>query len=422
MSAVHAHIEARRAATEARRFDVAEVRREFPALHQTVHGKPLVYLDNAASSQTPQPVIDAIVRAYTHDRANIHRGVHALSQRATEAFEASREKARRFLGARSTQEIVFVRGTTEAINLVAYSLGVALQEGDEILITGLEHHSNIVPWQIIAGRTGAKLKVAPINERGEVPLEGFEAQLTDKTRIVSVAHVSNALGTVLPVKEMVALAKQAGAITVVDGAQAVPHRKVDVQDLGCDFYAFSAHKLYGPTGVGVLYGRLALLENMPPWQGGGDMIRTVSFEETLFAEPPARFEAGTPDVTGVIGLGATFDWLSGIDLDAAAAWEHELLGYATERALEVKGLKVIGTAREKEAVLSFVLDDVHPHDIGTILDMEGVAVRSGHHCAQPVMDRFQIPATARASFALYNTREEVDALVRGLHRAVELLG
>lgn len=405
-----------------RAFDVARVREDFPALHQTVRGRPLVYLDNAASSQTPRQVVDAIVRAYTEDRANIHRGVHLLSQRATEKYEKTRKKAQRFLGARHVSEIVFVRGTTEAINLVAQTFGAAnVKEGDEVLLTWLEHHSNIVPWQMLCERVGATLKVAPIDERGQVVLEAYERLLSERTKIVALAHVSNALGTVNPVKEMTALAHRVGAKVLLDGAQAAPHRRVDVVDLDCDFYAFSGHKLYGPTGVGVLYGKKELLEAMPPWQGGGDMIRSVSFKKTLYADPPAKFEAGTPDITGVIGLGAAIDYLEAIGLEEAAAWEHELLCCATERLSEVPGLRIVGTAEEKEAVISFVMEDVHPHDIGTVLDAEGVAVRTGHHCAQPVMDRFGVPATARASFAFYNTKEEVDALVRGLYRCLELL-
>lgn len=403
------------------RFDVRAAREDFPALHQEVHGKPLVYLDNAASAQTAQAVLDAMHAFYAHDRANIHRGVHVLSQRATKSFEDTREKTRRFLNAVDVREIVFTRGTTEGLNLAAFGLGSFLAEGDEILLTGLEHHSNIVPWQLTAQRTGAKIVVAPINDRGEVPIEGFQAKLSGKTRIVAFTHVSNALGTVNPAREMIALAKEVGAYTVVDGAQAVPHRRVDVQALGCDLYAFSAHKLFGPTGAGVLYGRYELLDQMPPWQGGGDMIRSVSFEESLYAEPPTKFEAGTPAIASVIGLGAAIDYVEDMDLEAAAAHEHELLRYATERALEVPGLRLVGTAHHKEAVLSFVLDDVHPHDVGTILDMEGVAIRTGHHCAQPVMDRFEVPATARASFAFYNTHEEVDALIRGINRCIELL-
>lgn len=404
-----------------RPFVVDQVRQDFPALHQLVHGKPLVYLDNAATAQTPHSVITAMTEYYVKDRANIHRGVHVLSQRATQSFEQSRERVARYLGGTDTREIVFTRGTTEAINLVAFGLERTLQRGDEILITGLEHHSNIVPWQLLAQRTGAKLTVVPINDAGEVLLEAFVERLNDRTRIAAFSHVSNALGTVNPVQEMVRAAQRVGAITVVDGAQAIPHRRVDVKTLDCDFYAWSGHKLFGPTGVGVLYGRLAHLEAMPPWQGGGDMIRSVTFEETLFAPPPAKFEAGTPDIAAVIGLGAAIDYVEALDLSAASAWEHQLLKYAEQRVSDIPGLRIVGTAAEKEAVLSFVIDDVHPHDIGTIMDMEGIAIRTGHHCAQPVMDRFGIPATARASFAFYNTLEEVDILVKGIERSIDLL-
>lgn len=402
-------------------FDVERVRADFPALHQEVHGKPLVYLDNAASAQTPQQVIDAITSYYTRDRANVHRGVHLLSQRATQRFDEAREKTRVFLNAAESREIVFTRGATESLNLVAFSLAERLQPGDEILITGLEHHSNIVPWQMVAEQRGAKLRVAEISDSGEVPLETFASQLSEKTRIAAFSHVSNALGTINPVTDMVRLAKEVGALTVLDGAQAVCHRRVDVQAIGCDFYAFSGHKLFGPTGVGVLYGKGQLLDEMPPWQGGGDMIRSVRFEKTEYAAAPMRFEAGTPSISAVIGLGAAIDYVQSLDMHAATAHEQALLAYVTEKAKEIPGLRCIGTAPAKEAVFSFVLDDVHPHDIGTIMDMEGVAIRTGHHCAQPVMERFGLPATARASFAFYNTFEEVDALVKGLHRCVALL-
>lgn len=402
-------------------FDVQNVRADFPALHQDVHGKRLVYLDNAASAQTPQCVIDAITSYYTRDRANVHRGVHLLSQRATMRFDETRERTRAFLNAESSREIVFTRGTTESLNLVAHGLGARLQSGDEILLTGLEHHSNIVPWQLLAEKSGATIRVAPINDAGEVPLEDFAAQLTSRTRIAAFAHVSNALGTVNPVREMVRLAQAVGALTVVDGAQAVCHRRIDVQSLDCDFYAFSGHKLFGPTGVGVLYGRASLLDAMPPWQGGGDMIRSVRFAKTEYADAPMRFEAGTPSIADVIGLGAALEYLGALDWTAAATHEQALLAYVTEKAAEIPGLRCIGTAQDKEAVFSFVLDDVHPHDVGTILDMEGIAIRTGHHCAQPVMERFGLPATARASFAFYNTFEEVDALVQGLHRCIAML-
>lgn len=336
-------------------------------------------------------------------------------------FDETRERTRAFLNAESSREIVFTRGTTESLNLVAHGLGARLQSGDEILLTGLEHHSNIVPWQLLAEKSGATIRVAPINDAGEVPLEDFAAQLTSRTRIAAFAHVSNALGTVNPVREMVRLAQAVGALTVVDGAQAVCHRRIDVQSLDCDFYAFSGHKLFGPTGVGVLYGRASLLDAMPPWQGGGDMIRSVRFAKTEYADAPMRFEAGTPSIADVIGLGAALEYLGALDWTAAATHEQALLAYVTEKAAEIPGLRCIGTAQDKEAVFSFVLDDVHPHDVGTILDMEGIAIRTGHHCAQPVMERFGLPATARASFAFYNTFEEVDALVQGIHRCIAML-
>lgn len=403
-------------------LDVEKVRSHFPALDLEIHGKKLVYLDNGASSQTPTPVIDALGRAYIQDRANIHRGVHLLSQRATEAYEAARKKVAAFIGAPSEKECIFVRGTTEGLNLVAFGLERArLREGDEVVITGLEHHSNIVPWQMACERSGAKLRVAPLNAAGEITLDAFSAQLSERTKVVAFAHVSNALGTVLPVKEMARRAHEVGAVVVVDGAQAVPHTKVDVVDLGVDFYTFSAHKMYGPTGAGVLWGRRELLEEMPPWQGGGDMIRTVTFEKTTYAPIPAKFEAGTPDITGGIALGAAIDFMEEIGVDAIAAHENALVEYATARLQEIDGLRIIGTAKDKAAVVSFVLDGVHPHDIGTILDREGVAVRTGHHCAQPVMDFFEVPATARASFAAYNTPEEVDALIDALNKAIALL-
>lgn len=402
-------------------FDVEKIRADFPILHRKVRGNPLVYLDNAATSQKPQAVIDAIVRYYDSANANIHRGVHYLSQIATEEFEAGREAVRRFLNARQASEIVFTRGTTEAINLVAQTFGRArLQPGDEILITALEHHSNIVPWQMICGERGAKLRVAPINDQGELVLDEFEKLLGPKTKLVAVSHVSNALGTVNPVKKIVAMAHQRGIPVLVDGAQAVPHIAVDVQDLDCEFYAFSAHKMYGPTGVGALYGKLELLEAMPPYQGGGDMISSVTFEKTTYNRVPHKFEAGTPDMAGVAGLKAAIEYMTAIGLDKIAAHEHDLLEYATKRLATIDGVRLIGTAADKASVLSFLLEDVHPHDIGTILDEQGIAVRTGHHCAQPVMDRFCIPATVRASFAVYNTRSEVDALVNGLRKVREV--
>jgi cysteine desulfurase / selenocysteine lyase len=404
-------------------FDVEKLRADFPILREVVNGRPLVYLDNAATSQKPESVIRALVHYYRHDNANIHRGVHLLSQRATEEYEAARGKVKGFLGARETREIVFVRGATEAINLVAQTYGREhIGAGDEVLITAMEHHSNIVPWQILCQEKGATLCVAPINDSGELQIEEFERLLGPRTKMISVAHVSNALGTINPVKRIVRLAHAMKVPVLVDGAQAVPHQPVDVQDLDCDFYVFSGHKVYGPTGIGVLYGKAALLEEMPPYQGGGDMISSVTFEKTIYNKVPHKFEAGTPDIAGVIGLGAAIDYVTDVGIDAIGAHEHELLGYATEKVGELEGVRLVGTAREKAAVLSFVMDGIHPHDIGTILDQEGIAVRTGHHCAQPVMDRFGIPATVRASFGLYNTREEIDALVAGIQKVQEILG
>jgi cysteine desulfurase/selenocysteine lyase len=404
-------------------LDVNRIREDFPILDQKIHGKPLVYLDNAATSQKPRAVIEAIQHFYTADCSNIHRGVHELSERSTQAYEEAREKVREFLGAREAREIVFVRGTTEGINLVAQTYGRQhVGAGDEVLITALEHHSNIVPWQILCEEKQAVLRVAPINERGEVVLEEFEKLLNERTRIVALAHVSNALGTVNPVARMVELAHRRGAPVLVDGAQAAPHMKVDVQALDCDFYTFSGHKVFGPTGIGVLYGKAALLESMNPYQGGGDMIRTVSFERTTYNVIPYKFEAGTPDIAGGIGLGAAIDYISGIGMEKIAAYEHDLLAYGTGQLERIPGVRIIGTARDKASVLSFVLEGVHPHDIGTILDREGIAVRTGHHCAQPVMDRFGIPATTRASLAFYNTFEEIDELVRGIGKVKEIFG
>ncbi len=402
-------------------YDVRQIRQDFPALGQQVHGQPLVYLDNAATAQKPQAVIDALCRFYSADCSNIHRGVHQLSERATAAYETARWTAKQFLGAAAIGEIVFVRGATEAINLVAQTYGrTHVGAGDEILISGLEHHSNIVPWQMLAEQAGARLRVAPINDRGEIVLEELERLLGPRTKLVAVAHVSNALGTVNPVREIIRLARRWNAPVLVDGAQAAPHLKVNVAELDCDFYAFSGHKLYAPTGIGVLYGKAALLEAMPPYQGGGDMIRSVTFEKTTYNELPHKFEAGTPHIAGAVGLDAAIQYLNRIGLERIAAHEHELLEYATAAVSRIPGLRILGTAREKAAVLSFVLDGVHPHDVGTILDRQGIAVRAGHHCAQPVMDRFGVPATTRASFALYNTLEEVDALVRGIHRVREI--
>jgi len=404
-------------------LDVRRVREDFPILRQTVHGKPLVYLDNAATAQKPQAVIDALTRYYTHDNANIHRGLHELSERATAAYEATRGKLRRFLNAAEDREIVFVRGTTEAINLVAQTYGRAhLAAGDEVLLTAMEHHSNIVPWQMLCEEKGARLRVAPVDEAGDLPLDRFEALLGPKTRIVSLVHVSNALGTINPVRAIVEMAHRRGIPVLVDGAQGAPHLRVDVRDLGCDFYALSGHKLFGPTGIGVLYGRSDLLEAMPPYQGGGDMISSVTFEKTLYNKVPHKFEAGTPHVAGVIGLGAAVDYLERIDFDARQAHEDELLAHATRAVAAIPGVRLIGTARRRTGVLSFVLEGVHPHDIGTILDREGVAIRAGHHCTQPLMDRFGVPATARASLAFYNTREEIDALVAAIHKVKEVFG
>ena len=402
-------------------LDIEAIRRDFPALAQKVHGRPLAYLDSAASAQKPEAVMAAQERCYREYYANVHRGVHTLSQRATQAYEDARARVAGFLGAGSEREVVFVRGTTEGINLVAQTLGRRrVSAGDEVLITEMEHHSNIVPWQMLCEERGANLKVAPIDDRGEVIPEEFRRRLGELTRIVAFSHVSNALGTVNPVREMTAAAHAAGAVVLVDGAQAVPHFAVDVQELGCDFYAFSAHKAYGPTGVGALYGRLELLEEMPPYQGGGEMIRSVTFEKTDYAPPPAKFEAGTPDIVGAIGLAAALDYLDGLDRAAVERHERELLEYCTEALGRIPGLRFIGTAAHKVAVVSFVVDGVHAHDVGTILDLEGIAVRVGHHCAQPVMQHFRVPATARASLALYNRREEIDRLAAGLLKVREV--
>lgn len=403
-------------------FDVAAVRRDFPVLHQDVNGKPLVYLDNAASSQRPRAVIEAISAYYERDHANVHRGVHTLSQRATDAYEGAREIVRNFINAQDTKEIIFVRGTTEAINLVAQSYArPRLGPGDEILISGLEHHANIVPWQLVCEQTGATLKVIPIDEQGIVSFDAFERLIGPRTKLLALAHVSNALGTIVPVEKYIARAKQLGVPVLLDGAQAVPHGKVDVCALRCDFYCFSAHKMCGPTGMGVLYGRKELLEAMPPWQGGGDMILTVTFEKTTYNQLPWKFEAGTPHISGAIALGAAIRYLQGIGMERIAQYEHALLEYAEARLQVIPGLRLIGTAPEKAAVASFTLEGIHPHDIGTILDTEGVAIRTGHHCAMPVMEFFKIPATARASFAFYNTFEEIDRLVAALERARTLL-
>lgn len=402
-------------------IDVRRIRADFPILSGiTRNGRPLVYLDNAATSQKPRQVIEAVARFYRDANANIHRGVYQLSEEATAAFIAARERVARFVGA-SPDEIVFTRGTTEAINLVAQSWGRStLRSGDEVLVTGMEHHSNLVPWQLVCQQTGARLRAVPITDRGELDLDQLHRLLGDRTRLLAVAHVSNVLGTVNPVRELVAWAHARGALVLVDGAQSAPHFAVDVAELGCDFFACSGHKLYGPTGIGVLYGRAELLATMPPWQGGGNMIDQVTLESSTWADPPARFEAGTPPIAQAVGLGSALDYVDTVGLDRIVTWEGELLRQATERLEAIRGVRLVGTASEKAAVLSFVLRDVHPHDLGTVLDHDGVAVRAGHHCAQPVMTRFGIPATVRASFAFYNTPEEVDALARGVERAAEV--
>ncbi len=404
-------------------FDVDKIRQDFPILAEKIRNKPLVYLDNAATCHKPQAVIDSIVYLYSHDYANVHRGVHTLSVRSTDLFESARTKVKDFINARSDKEIIFVKGATEAINLVAQTYGKAnIHSGDEIIITAMEHHSNIVPWQMLCEQTGAILKVAPINLQGELIYEEFEKLLNDKTKLVSVVHMSNALGTINPVKQIIAAAHARNIPVLLDGAQAIPHMTVDMQELDCDFYVFSGHKLYGPTGVGVLYGKQAHLEAMPPYQGGGDMIRKVTFEETEYNTLPYKFEAGTPDISGVIALGAAIDYLNAIGMENIAAYEAELLSYATEKALAIKGLRIIGEAEHKGAILSFVLDKIHPHDIGTMLDSLGIAIRAGHHCAMPVMDFYEVPATARASFAMYNTKAEIDVLMNGITSLIEVFG
>jgi cysteine desulfurase/selenocysteine lyase len=410
------------AALEPVRFDVEAIRQQFPALHQRVNGKPLVYLDNAASAQVPVAVLDAMDHYYRNDRSNVHRGAHTLSRRATDAFEEVRARVARFIGAADPSEIVYVRGTTEAINLVAHTFGRSrLGPGDEVLVSTMEHHSNIVPWQIVCNQVGARVREVPIDDRGQLDLAAYSAMLGPRVKMVALAHVSNALGTVNPAAELVARAHAHGVPILLDGAQAVAHLDVDVAALGCDFYAFSGHKLYGPNGVGALYGRREHLDAMPPWHGGGEMIRDVSFEGTTFADPPFKFEAGTPDVSGVIGLGAAIDWFTSLDREAARAHERSLLAAATARIAEIDGVRLIGTAARKEAVLSFALGAHHPGDVGTLLDLDGVAVRTGHHCTQPLMRRFGVPGTVRASFALYNTHAEVDAFVGALRRAAHIL-
>ncbi|HET7215714.1 MAG TPA: cysteine desulfurase [Terriglobia bacterium] len=405
------------------KFDVDRIRKDFPALDQSVHGKPLVYLDNAATSQKPLAVIEAEEHFYRRDCSNIHRGVHELSERATKAYEDARVTAQRFLNARDSSEVIFVRGATEAINLVASSFGRKnIGPGDEILITAMEHHSNIVPWQILCEEKGAKLLVAPINDRGELLFDEYVKLLGPRTRLVSVVHVSNVLGTINPVQEMIQAAHRRNIPVLLDGAQAAPHVKVDVRELDCEFYTFSGHKLYGPTGVGVLYGKAEMLDAMPPYQGGGDMISSVTFEKTLYNSLPYKFEAGTSNIAGGIGLGAAIDYVNRIGIENIAAYEDELLSYATDALSNITGLRIIGTAKRKAGVISFVMEGIHPHDAGTILDQEGIAVRTGHHCAQPLMERFKIPATTRASLAFYNTKREIDALAAGIQKVKELLG
>ncbi len=402
-------------------YDLEKIRADFPILREKIHGKPLVYLDNAATTQKPQIVIDRVARYYERENANIHRGVHLLAEHATEEYEAARKTAQDFLNAARVEEVIFVRGATEAINLVAQTYGrTHVGAGDEVLITGMEHHSNIVPWQILCEEKKARLRVAPINDRGELLLDEFEALLGPQTKLVAVTHVSNALGTINPVRQMIEMAHGRNIPVLVDGAQAAPHLKVDVQALDCDFYAFSGHKVYGPTGIGVLYGKSALLEAMPPYQGGGDMISSVTYEKTIYNKLPYKFEAGTPNIAGVVGLGAALTYVKGLGVDKIAAHEDALLEYATRTISAIPDIRLIGTAKEKAGVLSFVLGDIHAHDVGTILDQEGIAIRTGHHCSQPVMERFGVPATARASFGLYNTREEVDALAGGIRKVREV--
>jgi cysteine desulfurase / selenocysteine lyase len=402
-------------------FDVEALREDFPVLKQTVHGKPLVYLDSAATAQKPSVVVEAIRRFHEVDCANIHRGVHELSQRSTAAYEETRTKVRRFLHAKSTDELIFVRGTTEGVNLVSSSWGRKfVNRGDEIIISAMEHHSNIVPWQMLCEEKGATLRLIPMNDRGELLIDEYEKLLNARTRMVAVAHVSNVLGTINPVRQIVDMAHNAGALALIDGAQAAPHMKIDVQALDADFYALSGHKVFGPTGIGILYGKSKLLNAMPPYQGGGDMIKVVTFAKTIYNDLPYKFEAGTPNIAGGIGLGAALDYVNRIGLEEIGAYEHQLLEYGTDALSAIPGLRIIGTAREKAAVLSFVMEGIHPHDIGTVLDKQGIAVRTGHHCAQPVMDFYNVPATTRASFAFYNTFGEIDALVAGLKKVKEV--
>ena len=402
-------------------FDVEAVRKDFPILNREVQGKPLVYLDNAATSQKPQSVIDKLVSYYSEINANVHRGVHTLSQEATDEYEAARSKVRKLINAKEDAEIIFTRGTTEGINLVAQTFGVQhVGEGDEVIISNMEHHSNVVPWQILCDQIGAHLRVVPINDDGELLMDEYEKLLSPRTKLVSIVHLSNALGTINPVKDIVAIAHQHDVPVLLDGAQSAPHLPVDVQDLDCDFYAFSGHKLYGPTGIGILYGKREVLESMSVYQTGGEQIKSVTFEKTIYNDLPYKFEAGTPNIAGAIGLGAAIDYVNAIGLDRAEDYESELLQYGTEQLQAIEGLKLIGTAQHKSGVLSFLLEGIHPHDIGTVLDTQGVAIRTGHHCTQPLMQRFQIPATARASLAFYNTKAEIDALVEGIHKTFEV--
>lgn len=404
-------------------FDAEAVRADFPIFGETMHGKPLVFLDSGASAQKPQAVIDAVSDLYAHGYANVHRGIYKLSQDATEAYEATRAKVRDFIGAEHAKECLFVRGATEGINLVAQSYGrTFLEAGDEIILTEMEHHSNIVPWQMLRDEKGLVIKVVPISDEGEVDLEAYAALLTPRTKIVGLIHISNVIGSILPIKKMIEMAHGVGAKVLIDGCQAVPHMPVDVRDLNADFYVFSGHKIYGPTGIGILYAKSELLDMMPPWQGGGDMISTVTFEKTTYNVPPHKFEAGTPNIAGGVGLGTALDYVSAIGFDAIAAHEDDLLAYATEQLRGINSLRIIGTARDKASIISFVLDDIHAHDVGTILDREGVAVRTGHHCAQPLMDRYGVTATTRASFGIYNTRDDIDRLIAGLRKVQDIFG
>lgn len=404
------------------RFDVASVRAQFSILEQEVNGRPLVYLDNAASSQKPRRVMERMTRYYEQENSNVHRGVHRLSQMATDAYEGARERIRRYINARSLEQVIYTRGCTEAINLVASTYGRAhVGEGDEIIISALEHHSNIVPWQMLCEEKGARLRILPVNEAGEVAIDRLPEMMSARTKLIAIAHVSNALGTVVPVEDVVRIAHDQGVPVMIDGAQAMPHFRIDVQALNADFYAFSGHKMFGPTGIGILYGRRELLEQMPPYQGGGDMIETVSFEKTTFNTLPYKFEAGTPHIAGAVGLGEAVAFLEDVDLEAAASHEHDLVTYTTARLREIDGMRIIGTAPEKSGVISFLVGDVHPYDLGTLLDQMGIAVRTGHHCTQPLMDRLRVPGTVRASFALYNTREDADRLVEGVRRAAAML-